>query len=107
MHSQLPVGLQPQSEWNNNQHSVGSLQQNAPDPPALQGAPFGHQQGLTSFGQAAYEPTLYSKAAPEPAFNEPQPSGVLQAPAWPGEVSPLVPCALTKAACQVCKVAMI
>lgn len=108
MHSQLPVGLQPQPEWNDNQHSVSSLQQNALDPPVLQDAPFGHQHGLPSYGQAAYEPASYSEAAPEPAFDEPQPPGVLQAPAWPGgEVSPLVPCALTEAACQLCTVAMI
>ena len=78
----------PASQWG--VHTLSSGEQRATEAPLQKDFPFGQAQGqLGGFGQAASNQGPFSTAAPPEHSWEPQPAGVLNAPAWPPEVGSL------------------
>ena len=77
------------------QHILSSGQQQAEELHPQQDIPFGQPQGhLGGYGQAALSQGPFSTAAAPEHSWEPQPAGVLEAPAWPSEVGPRDPAGL-------------
>ena len=78
----------PDSQWG--MHPLSRVEQQAPEAPLQQDLPFGQPQGhLGGFGRAASDQGPFSTAAAPEHSWEPQPAGVLNAPAWPSEVGSL------------------
>ena len=84
-----------QLQWDSHQPNVSGGEQQAVESHTQSDLPFGQPQGhLGGYGQAAFDQgPVSTAAAPEHSW-EPQPAGVLNAPAWPAEVCPLDPAGL-------------